>query len=59
MKAKLAAAVEEHVLPYLSKGQARPAIDTTFPLERVADAHARMDGGQHVGKIVLVMEMQP
>lgn len=56
MKAKLAAAVEEHVLPYLSKGQARPVIDTTFPLENVADAHARMDGGQHIGKIVLVME---
>ena len=58
MKAKLAAAVEENVLPLLSKGQARPLIDTTFPLEKVADAHARMDGGDHVGKIVLVMETQ-
>ena len=58
MKAKLAAAVEENVLPLLSKGQARPLIDSTFPLEKVADAHARMDGGDHVGKIVLVMEMQ-
>jgi NADPH2:quinone reductase len=57
MKAKLAAAVEENVLPLLRKGQARPLIDTAFPLEKVADAHARMDGGHHVGKIVLVMEM--
>jgi putative PIG3 family NAD(P)H quinone oxidoreductase len=56
MKAKLAAAVEENVLPLLSKGQARPLIDSTFPLEKVADAHARMDGGHHVGKIVLVMD---
>jgi NADPH:quinone reductase len=56
MKAKLAAAVETNVLPLLSKGQARPLIDMTFPLERIADAHARMDGGEHVGKIVLVME---
>jgi NADPH2:quinone reductase len=58
MKAKLAAAVEENVLPLLSKGQARPLIDTTFPLEKVADAHARMDGGEHIGKIVLVMDTQ-
>jgi NADPH:quinone reductase len=55
-KAKLAAAVEERILPLLSKGQARPLIDSTFPFEKVADAHARMDGGEHVGKIVLVME---
>jgi len=58
MKAKLAAAVEEKVLPLLSQGQARPLIDSTFPIGKVADAHARMDGGGHVGKIVLVMEMQ-
>lgn len=55
MKAKLAAAVEENVFPLLSKGQAKPLIDSTYPLDKVADAHARMDGGQHVGKIVLVM----
>jgi NADPH2:quinone reductase len=57
MKAKLAAAIEENVLPLLSRGPARPLIDSTFPLEKVAEAHARMDGGEHFGKIVLVMEM--
>lgn len=57
MNAKLAAAIEERVLPLLSKGQAKPLIDSIFPFERVADAHARMEGGDHVGKIVLVMEM--
>jgi NADPH2:quinone reductase len=55
LKAKLAAAVEAKILPLLAKGQARPLIDSTFPLEKVADAHARMDGGSHIGKIVLVM----
>ena len=55
-KAKLAAAIEDKVLPLLSKGQARPLIDSTFPFDQVADAHARMDGGNHIGKIVLVME---
>jgi putative PIG3 family NAD(P)H quinone oxidoreductase len=58
MKAKLAAAIEQNVLPLFSKGQARPVVDTSFPFEKVADAHARMDGGGHVGKIVLVMEKQ-
>jgi NADPH:quinone reductase-like Zn-dependent oxidoreductase len=56
MKAKLAAALQENVLPLLSKGQARPLIDSIFPFARVADAHARMDAGHHVGKIVLVSE---
>ena len=58
MKAKLTAAVEEKVLPVLSRGQAKPLIDSTFPIEKIAEAHARMDGGGHVGKIVLVMEAQ-
>jgi hypothetical protein len=29
-------------------------MDSEFPLERVADAHRRMDGGEHIGKIVLI-----
>jgi NADPH:quinone reductase len=28
-------------------------MDSTFAFEDVAKAHARMDGGQHIGKIVL------
>lgn len=58
MKAKLAASLEEHVLPVLARGEARPLIDSTYPFEQVADAHARMDSGSHTGKIVLVMETQ-
>ncbi|AIM01586.1 NAD(P)H-quinone oxidoreductase [Sinorhizobium meliloti] len=58
MKAKLAASLEEHVLPVLARGEARPLIDSTYPFEQVADAHARMDSGSHTGKIVLVMDTQ-
>ncbi|MDX0234087.1 zinc-binding dehydrogenase [Sinorhizobium meliloti] len=58
MKAKLAASLEEHVLPVLARGEARPLIDSTYPFEQVADAHARMDSDSHTGKIVLVMETQ-
>jgi putative PIG3 family NAD(P)H quinone oxidoreductase len=50
-KAALAAELREKVWPKL--GQIRPVIDSTFPLARAADAHRRMDSGEHVGKIVL------
>jgi NADPH:quinone reductase-like Zn-dependent oxidoreductase len=28
-------------------------MDETFPLARAADAHRRMEAGDHIGKIVL------
>ncbi|NIY99923.1 zinc-binding dehydrogenase, partial [Salipiger sp. HF18] len=49
-------ALTEHVVPLLASGAVRPPIDSTFALEDVARAHARMDGGEHVGKIVLLMK---
>ncbi|APX25801.1 MAG: NAD(P)H-quinone oxidoreductase [Rhodobacteraceae bacterium] len=58
MKAKLARALTEHVVPLLASGKVRPPVDSTFPLEDVASAHARMDGGEHVGKIVLLMKSE-
>lgn len=58
MKARLAAALQANVLPLLSRAEARPLIDSTFAFDKVAEAHARMDGGSHTGKIVLVMEEQ-
>ncbi len=50
LKARLAEALAEHVLPLLAAGRARPPIDSVFPFDRVAEAHARMDGGQHIGE---------
>ena len=41
------------VWPYVEGGRLKPVIDSVFPLERAAEAHARMEGGDHVGKIVL------
>jgi hypothetical protein len=31
-------------------------IDSTFPVERAADAHKRIDSAGHVGKIVLTFD---
>jgi putative PIG3 family NAD(P)H quinone oxidoreductase len=54
-KGRLARVLYETVWPLLESGSVRPAIDSTFPLERAADAHRRIESGQHVGKIVLTL----
>ncbi len=43
------------VWPMVAKSRLKPLIDRTFALEDAAAAHARMDGGGHIGKIVLTM----
>jgi NADPH:quinone reductase-like Zn-dependent oxidoreductase len=41
------------VWPYVEGGRLRPMIDSIVPLAAAAVAHARMEAGEHVGKIVL------
>jgi NADPH:quinone reductase-like Zn-dependent oxidoreductase len=36
------------------RGAIRPRVDSTFPFERAADAHRRLQGRLNVGKVVLV-----
>lgn len=55
VKAGIARAVEEKALPLIASGKIKVLIDSTFPLERAADAHARMESSQHIGKIVLAV----
>lgn len=43
------------VWPLIAAGQLKPVIDKTFPLAEAAEAHRRMEAGDHVGKIVLVV----
>ncbi len=52
-KAGIAQALEQHILPLIEAGKIRPVIDQVFPFEEVSAAHARMEGGEHIGKIVL------
>jgi NADPH2:quinone reductase len=54
VKAGIARAVEDKVLPLLANGQIRVVMDTTYPLAEAAAAHARMDE-PHIGKIVLTV----
>ena len=52
-KTPIANALRERVWPLLEAGKARPIVHATFPLREAAAAHALMDSGAHVGKIVL------
>jgi NADPH:quinone reductase len=54
-KAAIAAALHAQVWPLLEAGTIRPVIDSTFPLAKACDAHARMEKNEHIGKIVLVV----
>src|SRR5690348_315594 len=52
-KAAMVAAIEAKVMPFLREGRVKPVMDSTFPLEKAADAHRRMETSAHIGKIVL------
>jgi NADPH2:quinone reductase len=54
-KAAMVSAIEAKVLPLMREGRIKPLIDSSFPLEKAADAHRRMEAGAHIGKIVLTV----
>ncbi len=53
-KARLAAAVEARVWPWIEAGKIRPIVDKTFPLAEAGAAHAYVESGSHLGKVVLI-----
>ncbi len=55
VKAQIARAVEERVLPLVADGRVRIPIDSTFALKDAAAAHERMESSAHIGKIVLTV----
>uniref|UniRef100_UPI00289E53B8 zinc-binding dehydrogenase n=2 Tax=unclassified Brevundimonas TaxID=2622653 RepID=UPI00289E53B8 len=53
-KARLAAAVEATVWPWVASGAVKAQVEATFPLAEAAAAHAHLEAGAHVGKVVLL-----
>jgi NADPH:quinone reductase-like Zn-dependent oxidoreductase len=39
----------------LASGRVKPLIDSSFPLAHASAAHAHMESGKHIGKIVLTL----
>ncbi|MDI2145170.1 MULTISPECIES: NAD(P)H-quinone oxidoreductase [unclassified Pseudomonas] len=54
-KAAIADQLREHVWPVLAAGRCLPIIDQIYPLAEAAKAHAHMEAGDHIGKIVLTV----
>ena len=54
-KTMVADELAKTVWPYVEGNRLKPAMDHAFPLAEAGAAHARMEAGDHVGKIVLTM----
>ena len=52
-KATITEGLKTHVWPLLAQGQCIPMIYQTFNFEQIQDAHAALDTGEHVGKVVV------
>jgi putative PIG3 family NAD(P)H quinone oxidoreductase len=53
-KTAVAEELKREVWSFVESGQLRPVMDRSFPLAEAPAAHARMEAGEHVGKIVLL-----
>ncbi|NUT35258.1 MAG: NAD(P)H-quinone oxidoreductase [Hamadaea sp.] len=54
-KAAIVAGVREQVWPLIESGAIRPVIDERLPIERAAEAHARVAANAHLGKVLLTI----
>lgn len=54
-KAQIAQKLRDQVWPLIEAGKVAPVMDSTFELANAADAHTRMEGSGHIGKIVLAV----
>jgi NADPH:quinone reductase len=54
-KGRLAAAVRKAVWPMIADGRFKPVIDSAHPLRDVRAAQERLDGGGHIGKVMLTV----
>ena len=54
-KSAIATALHEKVWPLIESGRVKPVVDSTFLMADAAKAHERIDQGDHIGKIILIM----
>jgi putative PIG3 family NAD(P)H quinone oxidoreductase len=52
-KTALADEISHHAWPLFASRELKPVMDRAFPLAEASAAHARMEAGEHIGKIVL------
>ncbi|NDZ95650.1 NAD(P)H-quinone oxidoreductase [Streptomyces sp. SID6673] len=54
-KAEVVASTRRVTWPLIDEGRVRPIVDSTFPLDDVEAAHARLDSGDAIGKVLLTV----
>jgi NADPH:quinone reductase len=54
-KGAIARELREHVWPLLESRAVKVLVDRVFPLEQTADAHRYLEGGAHIGKVILAV----
>ncbi|WP_168705245.1 NAD(P)H-quinone oxidoreductase [Gordonia paraffinivorans] len=54
-KAEIVAATVGRTWPLIESGKVQPVVDRTFPLAEAAAAHAHLDSGDAVGKVLLTV----
>ena len=52
-KAEISKGLQQHVAPLWAKGECLPMIYKTFKFDQIQAAHACMDTGEHIGKVVV------
>ncbi len=55
-KAEIAQELKAYAWPLLDTGQVKPVIDSIFPMQKIRDAHERLESGSHIGKIIMQMD---
>ncbi|MDT0202681.1 NAD(P)H-quinone oxidoreductase [Nocardioides sp. AE5] len=55
-KGEICRQLVEEVWPMLAKGQVKPVVHATMPLEEAAAAHRMLEASEHLGKIVLTVD---
>lgn len=54
-KAYILSELVSKVWPKIESGEIKPSIYKTFPIEKAADAHAVLERGENIGKVVLIL----
>ena len=54
-KAKVASELQQHIWPLLESAQVKPLVHANYALAKADQAHALMESGAHIGKIILTV----
>jgi NADPH2:quinone reductase len=57
IKTSIAQELKQQVWPLLNQQKIKPLIDSVFPFAEAAKAHERMESSQHIGKIILDLNL--